>query len=94
MSAQRSQSNLFLKTPHTFGITYMHRGQKGEEHKYIGKIKECALTSFTVNYTPEGQYATFYDGPMVSYEMQMQFQELEPIFNDDYGKDDFNEIGF
>jgi len=94
MSAQRSKSNLFLKTPHTFGIRYMHRGQTGEEHKYIGKIKECALTSFTVNYTPEGQYATFYDGPMVSYEMQMQFQELEPIFNDDYGKDDFNEIGF
>jgi len=94
MSAQRSKSNLFLKTPHTFGIRYMHRGQKGEEHKYIGKIKECALTSFTVNYTPEGQYAIFYDGPMVSYEMQMQFQELEPIFNDDYGKDDYNNIGF
>jgi len=94
MSAQRSESNLFLKTPHTFGIRYMHRGQGGEEHKYIGKIKECALTSFTVNYTPEGQYATFYDGPMVSYEMQMQFQELEPIFNNDYGENDFDNIGF
>jgi len=95
MSTQRSESNLFLKTPHTFGIRYIHRALgENKEHQYIGKIKECALLSFTVNYTPEGQYATFYDGPMVSYEMQMQFQELEPIFNDDYGKDDFNEIGF
>jgi len=95
MSTQRSESNLFLKTPHTFGIRYIHRALgEDKEHQYIGKIKECALLSFTVNYTPEGQYATFYDGPMVSYEMQMQFQELEPIFNDDYGKDDFNEIGF
>jgi len=98
MSAQRSESNLFLKTPHTFGIRYIHRALgEDKEHQYIGKIKECALTSFTVNYTPEGQYATFYDGPMVSYEMQMQFQELEPIFNDDYSildKDADTEIGF
>jgi len=94
MAAQRSESNLFLKTPHTFGIRYMHRASgKEEEHKYIGKIKECALTSLTVNYTPEGQYATFWDGPMVSYEMQMQFQELEPIFNDDY-VGVYEDIGF
>jgi hypothetical protein len=37
-----------------------------------------------VSYTPEGQYATFDDGAMVSYQITMQFQELEPIFNDDY----------
>jgi len=94
MSPQRSDSNLFLKSPHTFKIRYLHRGREGEEHKYIGKIKECALQSFVVNYTPEGQYATFYDGVLVSYEIQMTFQELEPIFNDDYTKDDFNDIGF
>jgi len=98
MSPQRSKSNLFLKSPNTFGIRYLHRPKGAdEEHKYIGKIKECALTSFNVNYTPEGQYATFHDGVMVSYEMQMQFQELEPIFNDDYSTldgDKDTEIGF
>jgi len=95
MAVQRSASNLFLKSPHTFRIKYMHRGK--EEHKYIGKIKECALQNFTVNYTPEGQYATFYDGVLVSYEIQMQFTELEPIFNDDYTELDNNkdtEIGY
>ena len=94
MSPQRSDSNLFLKSPHTFKIRYLHRGQKGEEHKYIGKIKECALQSFVVNYTPEGQYATFYDGVLVSYEIQMTFQELEPIFNDDYPDDNDASIGY
>ena len=84
MSPQRSSSNLFLKSPHTFKIRYMMRGQNGQEHPYIGKIKECALQNFTVNYTPEGQYATFRDGVLVSYEIQMTFQELEPIFNNDY----------
>jgi hypothetical protein len=94
MSPIRTQSNLFLKAPHTFQIQYLH---KKEEHKFINKIKECALTSFIVNYTPESNYATFTDGAMVSYEIQMQFTELEPIFNDDYGnaenKDD-TEIGY
>lgn len=94
MSAQRSQSNLFLKAPHTFQIEYLHRGG---EHKFLNKFKECALQSFNVSYTPEGQYATFTDGAMVSYQITMQFQELEPIFNDDYTSLDQNndtEIGF
>ena len=82
MAPQKSDSNLFLKSPHTFKIKYLHQNK---EHKFLNKFKECALQSLTVNYTPEGQYATFYDGPMVSYEISMQFQELEPIFNEDYG---------
>jgi hypothetical protein len=94
MSPQKSQSNLFLKAPNTFKIQYKHRNN---EHSFINKIKECALQSFTINYTPEGQYATFYDGAMVSYEMTMQFTELEPIFNEDYTGLDQNadtEIGY
>jgi len=84
MAPRKSDSNLFLLSPHTFKITYIHKNQEGS-HKFLNKFKECALLNLTTNYTPEGQYATFYDGPMVSYEMQMQFQELEPVFNEDYG---------
>ena len=82
MSPIRTEANLFLKAPHTFQIEYLH---KNKLHSYLNKFKECALQSFTVDYTPEGQYATFTDGAMVSYQISMQFQELEPIFNDDYG---------
>lgn len=89
MAVQRTQSQLFLKAPHTFKIRYLH---KNEDHKYINLIKECALQSFTVNYTPEGNYMTFADGLMTSYEISMQFQELEPIFNDDYGNLDGKSI--
>ena len=35
---------------------------------------------------------TFADGLMTSYEISMQFQELEPIFNDDYGNLDGKSI--
>ena len=61
------------------------------------KIKECALTGFNVSYTPDGNYATFEDGVMTSYEISMTFQELEPIFNSDYTELDDNadtEIGY
>ena len=81
-SAIRTESNLFLRAPHTFRIQYLHMGQN--DHPFIGRIKECALQSITTSYTPEGQYATFSDGVMVSYQITMQFSELEPIFNDDY----------
>ena len=89
MAVQRTQSQLFLKAPHTFKIRYLH---KKEDSSYLNLIKECALQSFTVNYTPEGNYMTFADGMMTSYEISMQFQELEPIFNDDYGNLDGKSI--
>jgi hypothetical protein len=82
MSPIRTESNLFLKAPHTFQLEYLHRGK---QHNYLNRFKECALQSFSVDYTPEGQYATFTDGAMVSYQITMQFSELEPVFNDDYG---------
>ena len=90
MSPIRSESNLFLKSPNTFTIQYM-KGSK--DNPNIGKIKECALQSVTTSYTPEGQYATFSDGVMVSYSLQMTFSELEPIFTKDY-EDSPDGIGY
>jgi hypothetical protein len=90
MSPIRSKSNLFLKAPHTFRLTYKNQNK---DHIYLNKFKECALTNCAVQYTPEGQYATFHTGAMVSYQMNLTFQELEPIFNDDHGPTDGN-IGY
>ena len=91
MAPQRTDSNLFVKAPHTFQLQYRHRGI--DEHKFLNKFKECALIGLSVNYTPENNYATFEDGAMVSYEMQMQFKELDPVYNEDYGLTD-DSIGF
>jgi hypothetical protein len=90
MSVQRSKSELFLKAPNTFQITYCNGQSK--DHPYLTKFKECALTDFTVNYTPDGSYMTYEgkEASMTAYEISMQFQELEPIFNDDYTKIDGN----
>ena len=91
---QRSQSNLYLKSPHTFKIKYLHRAAGTDAHQYGGNVKECACTSVAVNYTPDGQYATYTDGKLVSYALTLGFKELEPVFNDDYEDDNDASIGF
>ena len=96
MAPIRSQANLFLKSPHTFQLQYKHRGA---EHPYLNKFKECALQSCDINYTPQNNYSTFEDGVMNAYSMTLSFQELEPVYNDDYGKENIDgkipaEIGY
>ena len=90
MAVIRSESNLFLKTPHTYKLQYKHRGS---DHPFLNKFKECALMNMSVNYTPDGNYATYEDGVMTAYEMRLSFTEIEPVFNDEYGNDDTS-IGF
>ena len=93
MAPIRSKSRLFLKSPHTFKLQYIH---ENNDHKFLNRFKECALQGCTVAYG-ETQYATFEDGAMSSYNMQLSFKELEPVFNDEYTTLDNNqdtEIGY
>ena len=91
MAVIRSESNLFLKTPHTYKLQYKHRGN---DHPFLNKFKECALMNMSVNYTPDGNYATYEDGIMTAYEMRLSFTEIEPVFNDEYDDDNDKTIGF
>ena len=97
MSVKRSATSLLLKAPHTFAIQYMTSiGGKTVAHPYLNRFKECALTSCSVDYTPDGTYMT-YDGDeksMTAYRLSLSFSELEPIFDDEYGESDYDNIGF
>jgi hypothetical protein len=93
MSPIRSESNLFLKSPHTFQVHFV-KGGTSDENPFIGKMKECAMTNFSVDYTPQQNYSTLADGYMTAYKISMSLKELEPVFNDDYGDEDTVEIGF
>lgn len=91
MTPKRSSSSLFLMSPNIFDIKYIFgKGGENEDHPWINKIKTCALKSCNVNYTPAGNYATYEDGSMTSYEMSLIFGELEPIYDDDYTNVDSN----
>jgi hypothetical protein len=95
MSVKRSTSVLLLKSPHTFMIEYL---TSKEKHPYLNRFKECALTNCSVNYTPDGQYMS-YDASeidersMTAYELSLTFNELEPIFDDDYDDNKDNASG-
>lgn len=82
MAAQTVEGELYLKAPKVFGITYYHRDK--QDHPGIGLVKDCALQACNVDYTPDGSYMAFDDGSMVSYSLNLQFMELEPIYSTDY----------
>ena len=94
MSPIRSESNLFLLSPNVFQVHYVLNGDGTNDHPYIGKMKECAMTNFAVDYTPQQNYSTLTDGFMTAYKISMRLTELEPVFNDDYGTGSPVEIGF
>ena len=94
MSVKRSKTSLLLKSPRTFAISYL---TSNKQHPYLNKFKECALTGFNVDYTPEGQYMTYMSSDvsgrsMISYNISLTFQELEPIFDDEYGNESPSQI--
>ena len=92
MAPARSEASLFLKAPNTFKLQFLEGSSR--EHKFLPKIKECAMMGFNVNYTPDGNYATYRNSAMVAVELSFSFQELEPIFNNDYENDGDASIGF
>ena len=78
----------FLNTPNRFELAY----RKGaNNHPFLHKFKQCALTSMGVNYTGENVYATYTDGTPISTIMNLTFQELVPIYDKDYN--DLNKDG-
>ena len=93
MAPKKTESELFLRAPNTYKLQFIHAATR-KEHDFLPLIKECAMTGFNVNYTPDGNYATYRNSAMVAVELSFTFKELEPIFNNDYGNDGDSSIGY
>ena len=72
---------LFVKAPNVFKLEYM---SGGKQHPFLHTFKPCALTQMSVNYNGSGQYATYADATPVHMQLTLQFQELTPIYAEDY----------
>ena len=93
MSAKLKGANLFLYSPDIFTIEFKFKGN--QDHPFLNKIKPCALSSFGVNYSPDGAYMTYADGSPVAYQLDLSFQELEPVYDIDYDSGEGTEgMGF
>lgn len=82
MAPQIAPERLFLYTPDIFQLEYIHNS--GGPHPYLNRFKPCALTNFSVNYTPGNSYMTYKDGSMTQYQISMTFSELEPIYQHEH----------
>ena len=91
MAPRKSKTEMFLQSPHVFKLKYYYKN--GQQHPFLNKIKTCALTSFQVQYAPDGSYMTYDDGSMTSYTVSMGFGELNPIYAEDNEKDS-NDMGY
>ena len=72
---------LFIKAPNVFKLEYM---SGGIAHPFLHSFKPCALTQMSMNYTGSGQYATYSDATPVHMQMTLQFQELSPVYAEEY----------
>ena len=76
---------LFVTAPNIFKLEYMS-GRK--HHPFLHRFKLCALTQMNVNYNGSAQYATYPDATPVHMQMTLQFQELSPIYKEDYSTEE------
>tara|TARA_B100000965_G_C19542044_1_gene736029 strand:+ start:481 stop:1416 length:936 start_codon:yes stop_codon:yes gene_type:complete len=72
---------LFISSPDVFQLSYK---TGGNDHKFLNKFKPMALLNMAVNYTGSGTYATYDDTTPVHMQLSLQFQELNPIYAEDY----------
>jgi hypothetical protein len=77
-------ASLFLGTPNVFKLSYK---TGNEEISGLNKFKICALVNMSVVYAPDGTWAAYDKGQPVSLTMSLNFQEIEPVYEDDYRTD-------
>ncbi len=84
-----ASSTLFLGSPNVFRLQYKNRNRR---IKGLNVIKICALTACQIDFTPDGTYQSYDDQDSVSMPvrstMGLTFNELTPIFKDDYTTED------
>ena len=85
-------SGLFLRSPNVFQLNYK-TGRRN--HNFLHKFKPMALLNMAVNYTGAGTYATYDDTTPVHMKLDLSFQELNPVYQEDYDSEEGKEgVGF
>lgn len=74
-------SGLFISAPNIFQLEYKSGNKK---HPFLNSFKPCALINMAVDYTGSGIYATYEDATPVHMKLSLSFQELNPIYYNDY----------
>jgi len=86
-SSAGNVQGLFLKSPNVFKLKYK---SGSSDHPFLNKFVVAALTNMNVNYTGSGTYMTYSDSlkSPVHMKMDLSFQELSPVYAEDYDSTD------
>tara|TARA_B100001996_G_scaffold371494_1_gene346894 strand:+ start:980 stop:2512 length:1533 start_codon:yes stop_codon:yes gene_type:complete len=82
MDGSAGDSSVYLGTPNVFHVQY--KTNQDQNMEGLNRIKTCACTGCSINYTPDGVWSAYEEGQPVSTIMALRFQELEPIYDTDY----------
>ena len=83
-SGDSSTNGLFIKSPNVFQLKYK---TGSNDHQFLHQFKPMALSNMAVNYTGSGTYSTYNDATPVHMKLSLSFQELNPVYAEDYEKD-------
>jgi hypothetical protein len=78
-------SGLFISSPRVFQLQYMSGNKK---HPFLHSFKPMAMKGMSVNYTGSGNYSVYGDSTPIHMKISMNFQELNPIYFEDYSDKD------
>lgn len=91
-SSTSGNNGLFISAPSVFKIAYKNGSKK---HPFLPVLKPCALINMEVDYTGSGVYATYDDATPVHIKLTLSFQELNPVYYEDYDTPDGkNGVGY
>ena len=79
-SADENENRNFIDIPNLVTVRFMNGSN---DHPYLTKYKPLAITSVKVNYTPDGQYATYEDGSPVATTLQLAFTESKLVYSNE-----------
>ena len=83
-------NGLFISAPDVFKLQYKSGGKK---HPFLHSFKPMAMKGMSVNYTGSGAYSVYGDSTPVHMKISMNFQELNPIYYQDYQDSDIG-VGY
>ena len=78
---KKKGKGIFIKQPDIFQLEYM---KGSSEHPFLNKFLPSHLTDMKINYSQSGTYSTFHDGTPTHMTVSCSFQEVNPVYQEDY----------
>lgn len=70
----------FIGVPNVVRVTFM---TGSEPNPFVSQFKPCAISNVSINYTPDGSWASYEGGAPVATNITINFKELKMLFAED-----------